>query len=113
MNPENVRKLEAYGATVVQKSHTPLSTEEAKAIRDAYYTLGQGFKVAVEVTLIAADKGLVEVGEEVIAIGGTGSGADTAILVKASTTSDMLGPDKAKRLEVKEIIAMPRKKWWE
>ena len=42
-----------------------------KMIRDVLYVLGQGFKVAVEVTLISVDKGLVDEGEEVIAIGGT------------------------------------------
>jgi hypothetical protein len=114
MDSKNVESLKKYGAIIVQKSETPLSTKETADIRNAYYTLGQGFKVAVEVTLIAVDKGFINVGEEVISVGGTGGGADTAILVKASSTKDMLGSDIEKRLEIREIIAMPiEKKWWE
>jgi len=72
MDPENVEELKAFNAILVQKSHTPLSTKETATVRNIYYTLGQGFKVAVEVVLIAVDKGLVDVGEDVIAVGGTG-----------------------------------------
>jgi len=114
MEPESLKKLRKMGAEVIERCHTPLSTDEAKTFRDALYTLGQGFKVAVEVAIIAADRGLIPVGKEVIAVGGTETGADTAIVVKASTTGEMLGPDFERRLAVTEVIAMPRKKkWWE
>ena len=114
MDKDKLRALKARGVVAVEGAHTPLSVKERAGLRDAYYTLGQGFKVAVEVTLIAADKGLVEVGEEIIAVGGTGKGADTAVVVKASSTREMLRGVPERRLEVKEIIAMPlKKKWWE
>jgi hypothetical protein len=48
------------------------------------YTLrifGEGMKVACEIALMAADAGLIRVGEPAIAIGGTGRGADTAVVV--------------------------------
>ena len=97
----------------MENSHAPLSVEEAKALANAYYTLGQDFKVAVEVVPIAVDEDLVDVGEEVIAVGGTKHGADTAIVVKASSMKGMMGPSVKRRLEVKEIVAMPRaRKWW-
>jgi hypothetical protein len=49
-----------------------------EVVRDTLYRFSQGMKVAVECLLMAADAGLLDAGQEVIAIGGTGSGADTA-----------------------------------
>lgn len=42
---------------------------------------GQGVKVGVEIAVMALDAGLIPYGEPVIAVGGTGSGADTAVIV--------------------------------
>jgi len=114
MNPENVHKLKEKGVEVVQESHTPLSGKDAKVMAYTYYTLGQGFKVAVELAMIVVDMELIKAGQDVLSIAGTGNGADTAVLLKASSTKDIIGPDTANRLEVKEIVAMPRvKKWWD
>jgi uncharacterized protein len=44
-------------------------------------TLGEGTKVACEITLMAADAGRVSLGEPILAIGGTGRGADTAVVI--------------------------------
>jgi hypothetical protein len=47
------------------------------------YTLrifGEGMKVVCEISLMAADAGLIRTGEPVLAIAGTGSGADIATL---------------------------------
>lgn len=82
-------------------------------MKNTYYTLGQGFKVAVEVVVMAASEGAVKSGEDVIGVGGTGKGADTALIVKAALPEDVLGKDIRKRLEIREVIAMPLvKKWW-
>jgi hypothetical protein len=51
---------------------------------------------------MAADAGLVRTGEEVIAIGGSGQGADTAIVLKASNTHSFF------ETRVLEIICKPR-----
>jgi hypothetical protein len=110
MKGENIDELRKRGAKIIEDRYI----EFDKRVRDTLYTLGQGFKVAVEVVLISVDEGLVGVGEEVIAIGGTDKGADTAIVVKAASTEGMIGPDPNERLEIKEIIALPLlKKWWE
>jgi len=69
------------------------------------YTLrlfGQGTKVACEVVLMAADAGLIRTDEEVISIGGTGSGADTALVVKPAHTHDFF------ELKVREVLCKPR-----
>lgn len=63
---------------------------------------GQGTKVACEITLMAADAGLIRTDEEIISIGGTASGADTALVVKPVHTHDFF------ELKVKEVLCMPR-----
>jgi hypothetical protein len=63
---------------------------------------GQGMKVACEIAAMAADAGLVHTDEEVICIGGTGRGADTAVVLQ---------PNYAHRffnLIIKELICKPR-----
>jgi hypothetical protein len=67
------------------------------------YRFCQGMKVAVEVALMAADAGLLDMRHEVIAVGGTGEGADTAIVVKPAYTRTF------QKLEIREIIGKPRK----
>ena len=63
---------------------------------------GHGLKVACEITCMAADAGLIPAGEECIAIGGTESGADAAIVIKASNTHTFF------ETRVCEIICKPR-----
>lgn len=65
-------------------------------------TFGQGMKVACEIAAMAADAGLVRTDEEIISIGGTGRGADTAVVVQPACTHRFFG------LKVKEIICKPR-----
>ncbi len=49
---------------------------------------GEGTKVAVEIAIMALDAGLIPYKEKVISIGGTGHGADTAIvIIPAHSTS--------------------------
>jgi hypothetical protein len=108
------KELEDLGVTVIEDAPCVLSTAETKTVRNAFYTLGQGFKVAIECVLIAVDKGVLEPYKDCIAVAGTGEGADTAIICKATSSRQMFGKDIDKRLEVREIIAMPKKKkWWE
>ena len=61
-----------------------------------------GLKVAVECVLIAVDQGAIGVTGEVIAAGGTGSGADTVCVIRPAHTSSFFD------LQVREIVAMPR-----
>ena len=69
------------------------------------YTLrafGQGTKVCLEIALMAADAGLVPVGEPCLAVGGTGRGADTALVLIPANAQTFFD------LEVMEILAKPR-----
>ncbi len=64
--------------------------------------LCQGTKVACEITVMAADAGLIPAGEEIIAIGGTGRGADTAAVILSANAQDFFD------LRVLEILCKPR-----
>ena len=74
----------------------------AEALRALF---GQGMKVAVEVTVMAADNGAIPCGDlEIVAIGGTSSGADTACVVRPAHSNGFFN------FRVREIIAIPRKR---
>jgi hypothetical protein len=64
--------------------------------------LGQGFKVCAEIAVMAADAGAVPVDEEVMTIGGTGRGADTAVVLIPAHSNDFF------KMELMEIVCMPR-----
>jgi len=65
-------------------------------------TFGQGMKVACEIAAMAADAGAVRTDEEIISIGGTGRGADTAVVLQPSNVHRFFN------LRVKEIVCKPR-----
>lgn len=113
MNPELKEGIAKLGGVAVDETHVPLHEKGMDDVRNTLYILGQGFKVAVEVILIAADKGLIELCRDVIGVGGSGKGADTAIVARSTTTNEIFSKDSSKKLEVRDIIAMPlKKKWW-
>ena len=71
-------------------------------VRDTLYRFCQGMKVAVECALMAADAGLLDMDREVIAVAGTGDGADTAIVCQPAY------PRTFHELEIREVLAKPR-----
>ena len=95
--------IHALGDTVgsaFTEKHGGRAPEEI--VRDTLYCFSQGMKVAVECLLMAADAGLLDMSQEVIAIAGTGSGADTAIVCKPAY------PRTFHKLEIREVLAKPR-----
>ncbi len=62
---------------------------------------GQGTKVAVEIAVMALDSGLVPYGEDIIAVGGSGGGADTAVVIRPAHAN------KFTETVVSEIICKP------
>ncbi len=50
---------------------------------------GQGVKVAVEVSIMALDAGLIPYGKNIIALGGTEEGVDTAVILLPSHASNI------------------------
>ena len=81
----------------------PLLDSERPDIVNAWRTVSQGFKVALQVASMCVDTGLLKPGAHVISIGGSGEGADTAIAVQTYGYVDVL------KSNVIEIIAMPSK----
>lgn len=112
MPPEVRLKLEERGARVLTCQHAfggvnravrkKLGTYELDEI--IAYTLrafGEGMKVAIEISLMAADAGLVESGQPCIALGGTETGVDTAVLLKPVNAQNFFD------LRVMEVLAKP------
>lgn len=70
------------------------------------YTLrmfGQGTKVAIELGLMVADAGLIRTDEDVISLGGTEQGVDTALVIQPAYSADYL------KLKIREVICKPAK----
>jgi len=113
---EIAAKLRNSGVKVVTGTHALSGLERAisrspklggssrtDAVAEALRrTVAVGLKVAVECVLIAADQGAIGVNEEVIAVGGTASGADTVCVIRPAHTANFFD------LQVREIVAMPR-----
>lgn len=73
----------------------------AMLISDALRIMGEGFKVAVEIVLMACDAGYVDEGEKVVSVAGTSRGADTALVVKSAYSHEFFN------LSVNEILCKP------
>ncbi len=113
LTPESRQKIEKLGAEIFTGAHAFGGISHA--VRKTFNThvlgdfmtntlrmFGQGVKVAIEISIMAADAGLISPDEEVIAIAGTARGADTAIVLKPAHGHDAFS------LKVKEIICKPR-----
>jgi hypothetical protein len=113
MDPKLKEEITNLRGVAVDQTHLPLHQRGMDKVRNAFYVLGQGFKVAVEVILIATDKAVIKPYEDVIGVAGSGEGSDTAIIARSTTTKEMFSEDPLRKLEVREIIAIPlKKKWW-
>ncbi|MDI6697822.1 MAG: pyruvate kinase alpha/beta domain-containing protein [Candidatus Saccharicenans sp.] len=111
--PEDVRRqLEQKGVKVLTCQHAFGGVNRAVRKRLGTYELdeiiaytlrifGEGMKVAIEVSLMAADAGLIQTGLPCVAIGGTEKGVDTAILLKPANAQNFFD------LRVMEILARP------
>jgi len=64
--------------------------------------MGQGTKVCVEIAVMALDAGLIPYGKPVIALGGTGRGADTAAILTPGYSNSVLDT------KIHEILCKPR-----
>ncbi len=76
-------------------------TEIPQVMANLLRIFGQGIKVCVEIILMACDGGCVERDEKVIAVAGSGAGADTAVVATASPSTNLKG------LRIHEVICKP------
>jgi hypothetical protein len=73
----------------------------AEIVSTTLRMFGQGVKVCVEIAVMAADAGLVRAGDDIIAVGGTDSGADAAVVICPAHSQDFF------KTVVREIICKP------
>ncbi len=71
-------------------------------VANALRRLGEGTKVGCEIVMMAADAGLIPEGEEVLAVAGTGRGADTVLVIRSAASKRFLD------LKVLEVLAKPK-----
>ena len=113
LTEENRRAIEAAGAKILTCQHAFGGV--GRAVRKKWgtyeleeiiaYTLrifGEGTKVACEITLMAADAGLVRTDELAIAVAGTGRGADTALVLRPANAQTFFD------MRIMEILCKPR-----
>jgi hypothetical protein len=112
LKDEHRAAIEAAGATILTCQHAfggvgravrrKLDTYQVdEIIAFTLRTFGEGLKVVTEIALMAADAGLVRTDEAIVCVAGTGSGADTAVVLKPANAQDFFD------LQFLEIICMP------
>ncbi len=112
MPAEARQELISKGVTVLTAPHAfggvgrgirnKLGTYQVdEIIANTLRMFGQGTKVAIELSLMAADAGLVRTDQDVISVAGTSKGADTALVLRPANSADFLS------LQVREIMCKP------
>lgn len=115
MSAEMRRKLAAAQCRVLTTTHLFANVERAITnkfgglypggiISATLRCFGQGTKVCFEIAGMAIDAGLIEHGREVIVAGGTGRGADTALVMLPAHANSFFDT------EVLEVICKPRRR---
>ena len=113
LSPEVRTQLEKEGASVFMGTHALSSVSRSfrvqwrgidmlETIAETLRRFSQGVKTGIEISIMAADAGLIPVDRDVIAIAGKSSGADSAIVLRPAHMNSFFD------LKVREIIAMPR-----
>jgi hypothetical protein len=112
LNDENRKTIESGGGKILTTQHGFAGVNRAirkkletyqpnEIIADVLRILGAGMKVMLEISMMAADAGLIEVGKPVIAVAGTHRGADSAAVVIPENSDNFFD------LKVPEIICIP------
>ena len=112
LQEEHKKEILSDGAKIFTGVHALSSAE--RAVRKDFGTiqplelmanvlrrLGEGTKVCVEITMMAADAGLIPADKDVVAIAGTERGADTALRLYPANAARFFN------LKVREVIAKP------
>ena len=109
---ENRKIVESKGGVVLTATHALAGVSRAlrnklntvaigDIIAETLRLFSQGTKVGCEISVMAADSGLVRTDEDVITIAGTARGADTALVLTPVTSQNFFD------LRVKEILCKP------
>ncbi|MFZ5916698.1 MAG: hypothetical protein ACOYZ7_07190 [Chloroflexota bacterium] len=112
LTAENRAAIEAAGGLVLTAQHAFGGVGRAVRKKLGAYqvdeimaytlrTFGEGIKVCAEMALMAADAGLVCVGQPTAAIAGAGRGADTAVVLRPANAQTFFD------LRFLEVLCMP------
>jgi len=112
LQEEQKKQILAEGAKMFTGTHALSSIERAvrrdfgtiqplELMANVLRRLGEGTKVCVEITIMAADAGLIPTDKDIVAIAGTGSGADTALRVRPANAAKFFD------MKIREVIAKP------
>ena len=112
MSDDVQEKIRIAGGKVVIATHVFSGVDRAIQVRfDTVYPagiiaqtlrmFGQGMKVVVEIVAMAADAGVIPADKDVVAIAGTGRGADTAVVITPANAHRFFD------MVIKEIIVKP------
>ncbi|MBC7092050.1 MAG: hypothetical protein H5T50_09130 [Nitrososphaeria archaeon] len=104
--------IEGNGGKILVATHALSGVERAfkkkfdtigpvEIIANALRCFGEGTKVCVEISLMAADAGLISVDKDVICVAGTSRGADTALLIKPAYSMNFFD------LRVRKVLCKP------
>jgi hypothetical protein len=111
MNAKERAKVEQAGVRVLTTIHGLADgvteglygeSTPGSVIAHTLRMFSQGMKVAVEVSIMALEAGVLPTGQEIIAIGGTDEGCDTAVVVRPAYAR------KIKEYRICEILCKPR-----
>jgi hypothetical protein len=110
---QNEDKIKSLGGKILTGIHGLSGVERAirlkwntvepvEIVADVLRIFGEGAKVCAEIVIMAADAGLIPVDRDVIAVAGSGSGADTALVMSPVHANNFF------KMTVREIICKPR-----
>jgi len=113
LTDDNRARLEKAGVRILIQTHVLSGIERAISrkfqglypallVAEVLRIFGQGWKVCIEISLMAADGGGIPVDREIVAMDGTGAGLDTAMVISPAHTNAMFD------ISVREIICTPR-----
>jgi hypothetical protein len=113
MKPEYKKVIEDNGGKIIRACHSFGGLGRAinkkfnaiqvdEVIAHVLRLFGSGVKVACECACMAADAGLIRTDREVISLGGSGTGADTAVVLLPSNTHRFFD------MRIREIVCKPR-----
>ncbi|HZK18512.1 MAG TPA: pyruvate kinase alpha/beta domain-containing protein [Clostridia bacterium] len=112
MSLEARRELEDAGVSVLTATHLMAGLDRAlrfkfggvypaEIIANTLRIFGQGVKVCTEISGMALDAGMIPYGEKVVAIGGSGKGADAALIITPAHSHQFFDA------KIHEIICKP------
>ena len=112
LNEEYASKLGEAGVSILMCSHALSGvgrsiskkfggTTPVEIIAHTLRRFGHGIKVCAEIAVMAADAGLIPTDTDIIAVGGSGGGADTAVVMRAAHMNNFFD------MKIREILCKP------